>query len=639
MTTIATRTWTMHKRIVSRTTPRIGRGKVCRRYLAGALKTSHETAIPARPSSLATELKRANLNATWQRRLEATEKPHARPIRIAIVGDDHSGGASLVSTILDNPLSSDRELHQSIINRRREPRLFIQYGPYARHGDVLTVPIDWLRNGNNIELLESSLDNPNIRDDLYKSDVVFFVTDNIRIDTYPAFKLLLDEFAQKPNVHVIIDQIAESNIPESELLSKLSNFSSVRLISTRAAILANNALRRSSSTRDTSTYQREWLASGIQPIKEILVAPPSTAKSSTNSFILTQAYNNLARRHMEQSDEMDTAIKVTLEDMDRDLDTISSTLMNDFTKDDAPLIKKGYEELFNSVKYAFEKRLNFYKLVWKIDDVGFELRRAISEAFFKDLEQKLIFNAGVLQTTARHLTDTTRDQVQKLSVKKLKFLQQPPVIPGDASYSPPVVSTTLTAPLTITHLAHLLSPTTGPITQIERNSQFLLIRSIGLQVATLGTTLLAIRYGQPDLLPPLLEPSADANSLKTLGLTLGSSFTLSSLVGLRYLQTGWSRLQNDLMEKWIAPLRGKVEKEVSTAREETIRVNVLGPSVRMLEWERRRWEPIWTQLDQEEVILARLRDAQTAGAAKAAEFTKMSLDHSEPSVLQSHAHI
>ncbi|GAC92965.1 hypothetical protein PHSY_000525 [Pseudozyma hubeiensis SY62] len=293
---------------------------------------------------------------------------------------------------------------------------------------------------------------------IYDSEAVLFVTDDYALsrsahrsrglgERGDVTHELLARFAGKPNAHLVVNSILGSDPTQlanaleaatgasvSELV--LPNTLSVRISD---AIAANTSLRQALNKQQqepvspaptnapstaywdnfSSRYQRSNVASVIAIIQNLDSLSESEALAAQSAAFLLQhcidealatAKHNLACLYQlrslasEAKEGENATIKQSIERIWPPATAFTGQLSSDEIKVWRPAspgslsaVDHAMQETDNSIESTFDNKLQWWKLVWKVDDIRKELETACA-GFAASLESDLAYESGRLAT-------------------------------------------------------------------------------------------------------------------------------------------------------------------------------------------------------------------------------------------------
>lgn len=157
--------------------------------------------------------------------------------------------------------------------------------------------------------------------------------------------------------------------------------------------LAKEALETFRSSVDNALiYEKEWFESGISEIADWLKDGSSTTdgsmKPAVQSLIESVVFNAKAAVETERLRQLSTALSTN----------ISSSDLSKLQRVLAQWAEKAHTELRDELDIAFEgrrwRKLGWWKLFWRVDDVSMIATDILNQRFLTDAEKQSIFLAG-----------------------------------------------------------------------------------------------------------------------------------------------------------------------------------------------------------------------------------------------------
>ncbi|KAI0730330.1 hypothetical protein C8Q72DRAFT_776135 [Fomitopsis betulina] len=354
--------------------------------------------------------------------------PEARQVdrvRIAVYGcDEFSGSRELVAALLEEPFAS--EAQRQVVHSRWEASglkspLVVEYTSNAEAQATLQLQSAWLLQfGAPVRILEfnSTLSTGDIAslDDLLTADIPVIVCNpaSIPLDT------LLSESSDTvlplshPNSILVLTAASVDEGLIEHIRASSGHDLTVLSVDPARALQGLRALSTApSSPSAVQQYQDDFSGSNVPKFTQLVAQtiPQSgraveAAHAETARAVVQDA---LSACKSELSHARSETILVC--------DGISSlrARMEEFRVQTPREVLAGREG-GNEVQHAVEKskkdiqaildRLKWWKLLWKVDDVGDTVNDAVSQAWCRDLEYKLIFHAGRISHLQRSLTDS-----------------------------------------------------------------------------------------------------------------------------------------------------------------------------------------------------------------------------------------
>lgn len=361
----------------------------------------------------------------------------------------------------------------------------------TEHEDVFSIPHSWLRTSNIefVEILDPSTTSTTL-DELYASDMILFVTDDLTLVTHHRrpHELALDStlqllryFANKPGTCVLVNHTTTTmfeskeydrglenaigaqafskinqNLRSHNTLSHLLPSNPVLHASFDLAVRANDALRQAVTLPDESrtsligekatawaNFSSLYSASGLGSVKAatenvpIRAAFTMTNDGGNSEGATLQTTNYLIRQALDQalygiSAELDEvrqaqgAAQVLRDEVEayeiktkyhifslgRE-DALSP--MHERAGDRSASVDAAAKDFRGYVEAAFAKRLPWWRILWKVDDVRAETEAAVDRSFAKDVERQMTFETGKMLNITERLEQRTSSVFKVLS--------------------------------------------------------------------------------------------------------------------------------------------------------------------------------------------------------------------------------
>lgn len=571
------------------------------------------------------------------------------PNRVVIVGSSLSQTQQLLAAMIDEPLrengttqSSEAEAILAALNQSASLKpLTIKYasGPSQLLVDHdVTLDRHWLQQSNlEIAVLIDPTPTETTYDLLYDSEAVLFVTDDYALNR-SAYRSrrpdqsadttheLLSRFAAKPNVHLVVNSILESNLNqvvdglEAATCASVSELVTPGLISVRIsdALAANSALRQALDKQGqqsaspapsnaywdnfSTLYQRSNVGSVIDLIQDLesrqgskaLIAQSSTfllqhcldeaLATATHNLTTLQQLRSLAS---EAQEKQNATLKQSLERIWPPATAYTGQLSSDEIKVWRPAspgsqsaVDQAMQETEELIESTFDSKLQWWKLIWKVDDVRKELEAACA-GFAASLESDLAYESGRLATmqveqvrAADRLLARFQQSAQELSPSIASVRRDAALVTNEAeAYRSSKLRTI--EPSSLMEPVHRrraqLLETGGPIDVLASKSRNLAVTSsaaVAVTAAGVGSaSVLGSSLGLVDASAALaLDPST--------GLGLGL-LTLT-LVGWR-MQGQYNKFRRRFREDWQRFSEG-LDQDLKGNFETVLRQQITGPS-------------------------------------------------------------
>ncbi|KAJ1020710.1 hypothetical protein NDA16_004102 [Ustilago loliicola] len=507
-----------------------------------------------------------------------------------------------------------------------------------------TVALDrhWLQQANlEITVLLDPAATESTYDLIYDSEAAIFVTDDYALSQYAHRSRsaddrgnitheLLSRFAAKPNIHLAVNAILD--LDRSQIVDRLesatgasvSDLVAPHLVPVRIsdALRANSVLRQAldkaeaqtsshSNVRSNSTaywddfsghYQRSNVGSLIELIQNLKVRQESSTLVAQSSAFLLQhcldealatVKSNLACLYQlrslasEAREREQVTLKQSLERIWPPSTAYTGQLSRDEIKVWRPAspgsqsaVDEAMQQTDDLVESTFDTKLQWWKLIWKVDDVRKELESACA-GFAASLESDLAYESGRLATlqvehvrAADQLLFQFRRLAHELGPSVASASRDVALLTNEAeayrsSKLRTIEPSTLMEPIH-RRRAQLLE-TGGPIDVLASKSRKLAVTSS----ATVAVT--AAGVGSASVLGASLGLDASSASLALDPSTgLGLGLLTLTLVGWR-MQGQFGKLRRRFREDWQRFSEG-LDQDLKGNFESVLRQQITGPS-------------------------------------------------------------
>ncbi|EAS31189.3 uncharacterized protein CIMG_06668 [Coccidioides immitis RS] len=342
-----------------------------------------------------------------------------RPVvRIAVLGvDDTATAVRLVRLILADPLSSkaDWEKHLEEYHLRDSQGLLIRYGEPSETPvtdsslPTISIPSITLRNAS-IEILISSIstrtshllpaaisnaiETPTISigssDGAHHTTVRYPVHKTIvcgnGIDDLLAYTKIAKNIngnADKPIVHATFNLNAK---PAPKTGSQSLSF-----VDLEQAELALARFRE--SAQHATEYERGWTRSGIQPLIEWMVEQYQDSALRPEVRGLAQSVLDSTERNLAR-DENATLQKREAESVSENVRAALETEVSSWAESAHTELRQSLNDAFSNHKW---RNLVWWKLFWRVDDVGMLSASILDKQWLPQAERKAIWLGGKFQ--------------------------------------------------------------------------------------------------------------------------------------------------------------------------------------------------------------------------------------------------
>ncbi|KAJ5737676.1 uncharacterized protein N7483_002801 [Penicillium malachiteum] len=339
-------------------------------------------------------------------------------IRIAVLGLDSVDSARrLVRLLLADPLGQRESWEDILDGYEGDPSrgLLIRYGEISEtiHNDLIpTVAVrsPILKNGN-LEILVSSIGSEsNSTGTALTADTFLVPTITIPISQtgrhnfirYPvhrsiicgkgadglvAFSSLIGQSDLKNEVESVRGAI-ELSVEQQSSGARLS------FVDIERATKALDAIRE--SVQNATEYQRGWSGSGVQPVIDWLASTSQTTKENE----LNPALVPLVESLLNAADEGITA-RDSKALQDQTVGVASQEVRSELDRSVMTWAERGHSELRSSLEAGFAdsrwRGLAWWKLFWRVDDVGMITSEILERQFLRRAEREAIWSSGKYQ--------------------------------------------------------------------------------------------------------------------------------------------------------------------------------------------------------------------------------------------------
>ncbi|RAL12739.1 uncharacterized protein BO97DRAFT_368218 [Aspergillus homomorphus CBS 101889] len=348
-------------------------------------------------------------------------------IRVAVLGlNDISAARRLVKLLLADPLNG-KESWEDLLEEMGtgtaglERGLLIRYGPVSQSipNDLLptiSVPSPILKNGN-LEILITSLGADTRANTKFTADT--FLVPTVTIQTshsgrhnmvrYPVHRSLVcgsgvDGFLSFSGLMARSDLKKETGSVFGAIELPVTN---PEKYNGRVAFVdidkADDALTKfRESVQNASLYERGWNSSGVQPVVNWLTAlraetgPLDPSLRTLITSLLDAAESGVVAEEAKRVQEQEMGL-VPLE------------VKNGLDRSVSEWAEKAHTELRGALEEGFAskpwKGLAWWKLFWRVDDVGMITGEILDRKFLRQAEKEVIWTAGRFQQAG--LVETT----------------------------------------------------------------------------------------------------------------------------------------------------------------------------------------------------------------------------------------
>ncbi|MCJ1475777.1 hypothetical protein MMC13_004441 [Lambiella insularis] len=371
-------------------------------------------------------------------------------IRVAVLGVNGSRGPrNLVKALLADPLGPKQPWENDLENSEDTRALLIRYGEEyeydQRHPlqDTLSIPSTTLKS-HDVEIVIHSLcdghNENNMTVDLASSDLLvptlgtpISAYGRVSTITYPVHKTLVfgENVSGIPALpRIIVSRSIEGakevlhsvvNVQWQSLDSETSSDQPITLVNLPQAEKAIASFR--VSLNNFFDYERDWIASNLPLISAFILS----GTSPTRGTVLNPAVRSLINFVLE---ETTSAISLA---RSRRLALAASSTVSELTrttlsKSLTRWAEAAHTELQGQLSLAFSSRswrkLAWWKLLWRVDDVGFISADILQRSFLIEAEKEIIWIGGRVQQA--FLSPTAVDANPNITQTKHRLGAEPP---------------------------------------------------------------------------------------------------------------------------------------------------------------------------------------------------------------------
>ncbi|PYH80187.1 hypothetical protein BO82DRAFT_287197 [Aspergillus uvarum CBS 121591] len=350
-------------------------------------------------------------------------------IRVAVLGlNDASAARRLVKLLLADPLNG-KESWEDLLEEMGagagglERGLLIRYGPVSQSipNDLLptiSVPSPILKQGN-LEILITSLGADTRANAKFTADT--FLVPTVTIQTshsgrhnmvrYPVHRSIVcgsgvDGFLAYSGLMARSDLKNEAGSVYGAIELPVTN--SEKYNNGRVAFVdidkADEALAKfRESVQNASLYERGWNSSGVQPVVDWLTALRAEAGSTLDPSLRTLITSLL------DAAEAGVVAEETQRIQEQEIGLVPVEVRDGLDRSVSEWAEKAHTELRGALEEGFAskpwKGLAWWKLFWRVDDVGMITGEILDRKFLRQAEREVIWTAGRFQQAG--LVETT----------------------------------------------------------------------------------------------------------------------------------------------------------------------------------------------------------------------------------------
>jgi hypothetical protein len=198
---------------------------------------------------------------------------------------------------------------------------------------------------------------------------------------------------------------------------------------------ALQALR--TSVKNSTLYERNWFASNLPILSNWLtqglqpIAPTAFIKPAQASLIVSVLDNIEENINSDEARQLASSGPTTANSADQ--------LPVQMTEYAETWLERGHEELRDSLDEAFMsktwRRLAWWKLFWRVDDVGMVLEEVLERRWLVNAEKDAVFLAGRMKQAGFPDTIPQMSVIKTADEQRVTVEQHEPTSPPLASYS------------------------------------------------------------------------------------------------------------------------------------------------------------------------------------------------------------
>ncbi|KAL4078386.1 hypothetical protein V8B97DRAFT_1865865 [Scleroderma yunnanense] len=400
--------------------------------------------------------------------------------RIAVCGvDEFSGAKELVTALLENPFSSDPTYSNILRNRWKDHpnNIVIEYDASVtliNHLEVgkLTCPSTWLlQYPYDIQIVElpalSSIPpaNTSAAKLLLSSDVLVLLCDPLTTPI-PMLSAKAKHLLNRPNTLLVFTSVTPFEHRRSLLSKELADLGCVPgriLFVDPTQALDAIALLQADSTFPYAIerFQKDSLGSQISAIGSAISELFGTRASTDTSLLTLQTRSALIQiqSSLDASFQSVHCAAEGLARVDTGVTKLRSQVMGIKEGAEREVLGAGEHDAVRLALVQGTKRmqtmlesLSFWKMLWRVDEIGSLVSTSFRGEWCKELEHSLILQTGRLSSVQGRLTRSTWDLLSTLASPSPYSNFHSPVLLNqlqqlEASPLYPLTSTTLSQPL------------------------------------------------------------------------------------------------------------------------------------------------------------------------------------------------
>ncbi|KAH7888692.1 hypothetical protein F5I97DRAFT_1854642 [Phlebopus sp. FC_14] len=461
----------------------------------------------------------SNVSSFWRQILEgASTEIHSSSMdtntkaRISVCGvDQWAGCREFVTALLEDPFASDPTYSDTLRNRWKSdpPSVVIEYGSSATPGAILCSPSSWLRQfayeiqlSELPDLLSLSPIRAEVDGLLLSSDILLLLWDPLTT-TVATLIGRAGPLLNRQTTILVLTFTSFSEHHHACISRELSDAGCkpghILFVDPKRAVDGITALQSDPvGPSAIAAYQADMLGSRISTVSAAVgdLLNPDSFSNTFSSCIRT-------RTALEQVQSTLNAGSVAVQSASDAIDqmhTNASELKAEVRAIQERAVAEALDgpEKVDSVALAFAQgtkemktildALTFWKMVWRVDEIGMLVSTAVQRRWYKELENQLILQTGRLSSVQNHLTNSAFNLLavpstpSPASVHSPVLINQLQQLEQSSSYN--VLPSTLTQPIQ-NRRSQLIEYTT---TRLHREAQNAVLAVFGGTLGGSGLT-------------------------------------------------------------------------------------------------------------------------------------------------------
>lgn len=356
------------------------------------------------------------------------QTPGQESVRVAILGlangsDAGKTAKNVLRVLLADPLQDEQEWERQLNAHDPKEPLIVRVGPIRDTKGSLTISrtnllheiqvssAEW--NGLNLELLFMQVNAPNntaseahiqaVEDALLVPTVEIRSAENrVTPITTPVHKALLitDGLMGAVNISalpILEDKDAILTAVDLQGVDKDQLGATFEIFDVKRADQGIALFRKAAG--NGITYERQWFASNVPALATWLksgIKPSTETKPAVRRLIASLLQNTLATVQAEESRTVSRVVR----------SSTASPILSEGLNDGLALwSQKAHAELQDELDLAFTgrrwRKLGWWQLFWRVDDVAMLTNEMLSQRFLPTAEQELIYLTGKIAEVAQ----------------------------------------------------------------------------------------------------------------------------------------------------------------------------------------------------------------------------------------------